>query len=64
MPQIDAAHCTGCGECVPACPTGALAPAGERAVLARPQACTYCARCEAVCRTGAIALPYQVVVEG
>ncbi|MFW5942396.1 MAG: ATP-binding protein [Chloroflexota bacterium] len=61
LPQIDPDLCTGCGDCVVACPTQALAMEGDLAVVANPQACNYSAYCEAVCPVDAIALPYQIV---
>ena len=61
LPQIDPLACTGCGDCVRACPTGALALADGKAKVERPSACTYCAGCEAVCPVNAIALPYLFV---
>ncbi len=61
LPEIDARTCTGCGACVTACPTQALALASGRATVARPAACTYCAACETVCEVNAIALPYMIV---
>lgn len=60
FPQIDLALCTGCGECVARCPTGALGMRDGLAALIHPEACTYTALCEGVCPTGAIALPYAV----
>lgn len=60
FPQIDPARCTGCGECVTHCPTGALGTRDGLAALIRPEACTYTALCEGVCPTGAIVLPYTV----
>jgi formate hydrogenlyase subunit 6/NADH:ubiquinone oxidoreductase subunit I len=61
LPEIDAAQCSGCGLCVPCCPTGALAMHGALAVIARPDLCSYCAACEDICPTDAIALPYQII---
>ena len=63
MPQIDALKCTGCGECITACPTNALGRVSEKAALLRPDACTYCAACEDICPVDAIALPYLIMKE-
>lgn len=60
MPQIDRARCTGCGDCIAACPTQALGDVEGKAAVVRPEACTYCAVCEDICPTGAIGLPYQI----
>lgn len=63
QPHIDAAVCTGCGDCVVVCPTGALAISNGVAVLLDPDACGYCGLCEPVCPVEAVSLPYQIVVE-
>lgn len=60
-PEIDAAACNGCGECLPACQAGALALVNEKAVLVRPDLCEYDAACEPACPVGAISLPYAVI---
>jgi ferredoxin len=68
--QVDAALCTGCGECVPACPQSMfeLKVVGERRLAGvivrieseRAQACTECRLgkppCIAVCTSGVIIL--------
>ncbi len=63
LPEIDAAVCDGCGECLPACEAGALAIVDHRAVLARADVCQYDGSCEPACPTGAISLPYVVVFD-
>jgi NAD-dependent dihydropyrimidine dehydrogenase PreA subunit len=62
-PIIDEERCTGCGECVDACPTGALQLVEGQAALTEPEACAYCADCEDLCPQGAIGLPYEVEFE-
>lgn len=61
MPQINQATCTGCGDCIARCPTGALGWQGDKAALPHPELCTYCAACEDVCPVTAIELPYLIV---
>jgi formate hydrogenlyase subunit 6/NADH:ubiquinone oxidoreductase subunit I len=59
-PSIEIACCTACGQCVAACPTGALRLVAGHADLAEPEACAYCADCEDLCPQGAISLPYEI----
>lgn len=61
LPEINQELCVLCGDCVPSCPSGALAMGADRIVLDEAR-CTYCGDCEDICPVGAIALPYQVVL--
>ncbi len=63
LPLIDTTLCDGCGRCIARCPTGALAMADDKAILAHPALCNYDAVCEDACPIDAIALPYQVEFE-
>ncbi len=51
---IDQEKCSGCGICIPVCPTQAIQMEGEKAVV--KDGCTACARCVGVCPTGAISI--------
>ena len=61
LPCIDQAQCTGCGDCVAQCPSGALGWQSDRAALRYPEHCLYCATCEDICPTNAIELPFLIV---
>lgn len=54
--SVDAGACTGCGDCVGACPCGVFTFDGSRAVASSPDACVLCGRCVRVCPTQAITL--------
>ncbi len=61
MPEIYIEDCTGCGDCVPACPAEAISVVKSKVTVAPDVECSYCDACEDVCATGAIDWPYEVV---
>jgi NAD-dependent dihydropyrimidine dehydrogenase PreA subunit len=61
-PNIDQERCTGCGDCVTACPAGALALERGHAVMVHPADCQYCGDCEELCSFGAIARPFEIIL--
>jgi MinD superfamily P-loop ATPase len=64
LPEIDAAACNGCGDCLAACKAGALALFDGKAILAAPDRCEYDAACEPACPLHAIELPYTIIFLG
>ncbi len=50
---IDAEKCSGCGDCVEACPLDAIAIKEEKAVV-DPETCGDCGACVDVCPTESI----------
>ena len=60
LPRLDSSTCTGCGDCIAACPTNALGQVEGKAALVVPDLCTYCSACETLCPVGAIELPYLI----
>jgi ferredoxin len=63
LPHIDTRRCTGCGDCVPRCPTGALGWADGKPAILKPDACIYSGTCESVCPVGAVTLVYRITRE-
>lgn len=58
-PQIDPKKCTGCGQCVPVCPTDALrvhdqVSADKRLLALSYGDCIFCGLCEPACPYGAV----------
>ena len=61
-PEVNLDICTGCGDCVEFCPTGAVAIINGKVAVVKPEACTYCTECEALCPSGAIRCPYEIIL--
>lgn len=62
LPEIDQGQCTGCGDCVAACPAGVLALVEGGVRIAHPEDCQYCGDCEDLCAAGAIARPFEIIL--
>lgn len=62
LPLIDRSTCTGCNDCITACPTHALALMDGVAEVREPASCNYCGICEMICPVEAVSLPYQVIL--
>ena len=60
MPRLNQALCTGCGDCIAACPEQALGWRRGKAALVASDRCTYCTVCEDICPVGAIELPFLI----
>ncbi len=58
---IDTKNCTGCGECVPACPRGCIAIIDGKAVINEEDCVGYMA-CAAVCPEDAIILTVETQI--
>jgi NAD-dependent dihydropyrimidine dehydrogenase PreA subunit len=56
LPVLDETLCTGCGDCVPACPTDCLEMAGPLPWLPRPDDCVSCQLCVLICPVQALQL--------
>ena len=49
LPELNAARCTGCGDCVVVCPTQCLGMGAALPRLVRPRDCIACTLCVLVC---------------
>lgn len=47
-------YCTGCEECVKACPHAVLGMKNKKAVMVDPEKCTVCGECKAICPENSI----------
>jgi formate hydrogenlyase subunit 6/NADH:ubiquinone oxidoreductase subunit I len=54
LPYLEVCRCTGCGDCVPACPADCLAMNGAVPWLPRPEDCISCSLCALICPVSAI----------
>ena len=56
VPVVDVEKCTGCGECIDACPSEAIALNEDKAKI-DPNTCAECMACIDICPTEAICEP-------
>jgi NAD-dependent dihydropyrimidine dehydrogenase PreA subunit len=56
LPALDETRCTGCGDCVPVCPTDCLEMQAGLPWLPRPDDCVSCNLCVLICPEQALQL--------
>lgn len=56
LPLLDESRCTGCGDCVAACPTSCLEMLPPFPWLPRPGDCVSCGLCVVICPVAALQL--------
>jgi NAD-dependent dihydropyrimidine dehydrogenase PreA subunit len=56
LPAVDDRTCTGCGDCVAACPVECLAMVGALPWLRRPADCVACELCVLICPEKALTM--------
>lgn len=62
VPEVNQEICTGCGDCVNYCPSGAVAVVNGKATVVNADACDYCTECETICPSGAIKCPFEIIL--
>jgi NAD-dependent dihydropyrimidine dehydrogenase PreA subunit len=63
IPTVNPNICTGCGNCVAACPNHVIGLSAQRPVFTSPENCTYCTQCETTCPEQAIRCEFIITWE-
>lgn len=58
LPEVAAAKCIGCGECMKICPANAIGIKKKKAMLVKER-CIGCGECAVICRSGGIEIKYD-----
>ena len=54
--QVNQENCTGCGDCVDACPVGGVVTLEHEKAVVRPEECIECNACVDACSSNAMAM--------